>query len=62
MSSAKSSFELIEDLVSFDTTSRNSNLELIEFIKGLPGRFRCAIGIGLRCHRQESQSVRDPWG
>ena len=34
MSSAKSSFELIEDLVSFDTTSRNSNLELIEFIKG----------------------------
>jgi hypothetical protein len=26
--------ELLERLVSFDTTSRNSNLSLIEFIRG----------------------------
>ncbi len=30
----KDSIALIQDLVAFDTTSRNSNLELIEFIKG----------------------------
>ena len=34
MSHGKSTLELITDLVGFDTTSRNSNLELIEFIKG----------------------------
>ena len=30
----KTSLELIRTLVGFDTTSRNSNLELIEFVKG----------------------------
>ncbi len=34
MTETKSSIQLIEDLVSFDTTSRNSNLEIIEYIKG----------------------------
>ena len=30
----KNSIELIQELIAFDTTSRKSNLELIEFIKG----------------------------
>ena len=30
----KNSIELIRELIAFDTTSRNSNLELIEFIRG----------------------------
>ncbi len=34
MTDSPASLQLIKDLVSFDTTSRNSNLKLIEFIKG----------------------------
>lgn len=34
MIDTKTSLELIANLVGFDTTSRNSNLQLIEFIKG----------------------------
>ncbi len=34
MTNTKTSFQLIKDLVGFDTTSRNSNLEIIEYIKG----------------------------
>ena len=34
MPQTKTSIQLIRELVEFDTTSRNSNLELIEYIKG----------------------------
>ncbi|MDE0308315.1 MAG: acetylornithine deacetylase [Acidiferrobacterales bacterium] len=39
MATSKSSIDLITDLVGFDTTSRNSNLELIEFVKGYLEQF-----------------------
>ena len=34
MTEHKTSIQLIEDLISFDTTSRNSNLQIIEYIQG----------------------------
>ena len=42
MTAATSSIEMITDLVGFDTTSRNSNLELIEFVKGYLEQFGIA--------------------
>ena len=42
MTQAGNTIEMIENLVGFDTTSRNSNLELIEFVKGYLEQFGIA--------------------
>ena len=39
---APSSIEMLERLVAFDTTSRNSNLELIRYIQGYLDEFGVA--------------------
>ena len=51
MQATAKTLELIEKLISYDTTSRNSNLELIEFIRG----YLADLGI-------ESELVHDETG
>jgi acetylornithine deacetylase len=50
VSVSPASLEMIEKLVAFDTTSRNSNLELIEFVRG----YLHGLGIDSRLVHDES--------
>ena len=46
--------EMIQKLVQFDTTSRNSNLQLIEFIKGHLGELGVRAELVYDKHRRKA--------
>ena len=50
--------ELLARLVAFDTTSRNSNLALIGFVRALSRRARRAVSHQHRCDRGKGQHPR----
>ena len=58
-----STLEMIENLVGFDTTSRNSNLELIEFVKGYLENFGIASELVFDADRRKANlfaTIGDP--